>query len=81
MEFEKLQSIIAQVLKVEPEKIKENTSFVEELGADSLELFQILMGIEAEFDVILDEKEFKKVKKVEDVLAIFHNSSDDRLNC
>ena len=51
MEFEKLQSIIAEVLNVEPEEITMDTTFVEDLGADSLDIFQIIMGIEEEFDI------------------------------
>ena len=46
MEFEKLQKIIAEVLNVEPEEIAMETTFVDDLGADSLDIFQIVMGIE-----------------------------------
>ena len=46
MEFEKLQGIIAEVLNVETDDITMDTTFVEDLGADSLDIFQIVMGIE-----------------------------------
>ena len=46
MEFEKLQNIIAEVLNIEPDEITMETTFVEDLGADSLDIFQIIMGIE-----------------------------------
>ena len=46
MEFEKLQEIIAEVLNVDPEEITMDTTFVDDLGADSLDVFQIIMGIE-----------------------------------
>ena len=49
MEFEKLQNIIAEVLNVEADEITLNTTFVDDLGADSLDIFQIIMGIEEEF--------------------------------
>ena len=45
MEFEKLQNIIAEVLNIEPDEITMETTFVEDLGADSLDIFQIIMGI------------------------------------
>ena len=45
MEFEKLQQIIAEVLNIDPEEITMNTTFVDDLGADSLDVFQIIMGI------------------------------------
>ena len=51
MEFEKLQEIIAEVLNVDPEEITMDTTFVDDLGADSLDVFQIIMGIEEEFDI------------------------------
>ena len=49
MELEKLKKIIAEVLHVDVNEIRPDTTFVEDLGADSLDLFQILMGIEEEF--------------------------------
>ena len=46
MELEKLKEIIADVLNVEVNDITEDTTFVDDLGADSLDIFQIIMGIE-----------------------------------
>ena len=54
MEYEKLCSIIADVMDIEAEVLTEHTAFVEDLGADSLDIFQIIMGIEEEFDIELD---------------------------
>ena len=51
MEFEKLQQIISEVLNVDAEEITMDTTFVDDLGADSLDIFQIIMGIEEEFDI------------------------------
>ena len=51
MEFEKLQDIIVDVLNVQKEEVKPETTFVDDLGADSLDIFQIIMGIEEEFDI------------------------------
>ena len=53
MEFEKLQNIIAEVLNVEADEITLNTTFVDDLGADSLDIFQIIMGIEEEAEKIV----------------------------
>ena len=49
MEFEKLKNIIAEVLNVDADEITMDTTFVDDLGADSLDVFQIIMGIEEEF--------------------------------
>ena len=46
MEFEKIQKIIADVLNIEPEKITMESAFVDDLNADSLDVLQIVMGIE-----------------------------------
>ena len=46
MELEKLQKIIAEVLNVDTEEVTPDTTFVDDLGADSLDIFQIVMGIE-----------------------------------
>ena len=45
MEFEKLQNIIAEVLNIEPDEITMETTFQDDLGADSLDVYQIIMGI------------------------------------
>ena len=47
MEYEKLKEIIAEILNVDPDEITMETTFVDDLGADSLDVFQIIMGIEA----------------------------------
>ena len=68
MEFEKLQDIIADVLNVQPEEITPETTFVDDLGADSLDIFQIIMGIEEEFDIEIDNDEAEKIVTVQDAV-------------
>mgnify|MGYP004459804791 FL=1 len=70
MEFQKLQKIIAEVLSIDDTDIVQEMSFVDDLGADSLELFQILMGVEKEFDISIDEETLKDVITVGDLLEI-----------
>ena len=69
MEFEKLQDIIADVLNVQKEEIKPETTFVDDLGADSLDIFQIIMGIEEEFDIEIDNDEAEKIVTVQDAVV------------
>ena len=57
MEFEKLQQIISEVLNVDAEEITMDTTFVDDLGADSLDIFQIIMGIEEEFDIEISNED------------------------
>ena len=54
MEFEKLKEIIADVLGCNPDTITPDTTFVDDLGADSLDIFQIIMGIEDTFDIEIE---------------------------
>ena len=68
MEFEKLQDIIADVLNVSKDDILPETTFVDDLGADSLDIFQIIMGIEEEFDIEIDNDEAEKISTVQDAV-------------
>ena len=66
MEFEKLQAIIADVLNVPKDDITPETTFVDDLGADSLDIFQIIMGIEEEFDIEIPQEKAEKIVSVGD---------------
>ena len=68
MEFEKLAKIIAEVLNVDANEITLDTTFVDELGADSLDVFQINMGIEEEFDIEIPNEEAEKIVSVGDAV-------------
>ncbi len=68
MEFEKLQSIIAEVLNVDAEDITMATTFVDDLGADSLDVFQIIMGIEEEFDIEIPQDAVENIATVGDAV-------------
>ena len=68
MEFEKLKGIIADVLNVDENEITMETTFVDDLGADSLDVFQIIMGFEEEFDIEIDQEEAEKIVSVGDAV-------------
>ena len=74
MEFEKLQEIIAEVLNVDPEEITMDTTFVDDLGADSLDVFQIIMGIEEEFDIEISNEDAEKIVSVGDAVEQIKNA-------
>lgn len=77
MEFEKLQGIIAEVLNVEAEDITSATTFVDDLGADSLDIFQIIMGIEETFDIEIDNEDAEKIVTVGDAVEQIKNATND----
>ena len=74
MEFEKIKEIIVDVLNVSEEDITMNTTFVDDLGADSLDVFQIIMGIEEAFDVEIDNEEVEKIVTVGDAVDQIKNA-------
>lgn len=74
MEFEKLKQIIAEVLNVDADEITMETTFVDDLGADSLDIFQIVMGIEEEFDIEIQNEEAEKIATVADAVEQIKNA-------
>lgn len=68
MELEKLQKIIAEVLNVDTEEVTWDTTFVDDLGADSLDILQIVMGIEEEFDIEIPTEEVEQIVSVGDAV-------------
>lgn len=74
MEFEKLKKVIADVLNVDPEEITMETTFVDDLGADSLDVFQIIMGIEEEFDIEIQPEVAEKITTVEEAVNLIKNA-------
>ncbi len=68
MEFEKIKKIISEVLNVDVEEITMETTFVDDLGADSLDIFQIIMGLEEEFDIEIANEEAEKIVTVGDAV-------------
>ena len=74
MEIEKLKKIIAEVLNVDEEEITPDTTFVDDLGADSLDIFQIIMGLEEEFDIEIPNEEAEKIVTVGDAVEQIKNA-------
>ena len=74
MEFEKLKKVIAEVLNVDPEEITMETTFMDDLGADSLDVFQIIMGIEEEFDIEIPAEMAEKITTVEEAVELIKST-------
>ena len=73
MELEKIKAIIAEVLNIDADSITEDTTFVDDLGADSLDIFQIIMGIEEEYDIELDNESVEQIQTVGDAVELNKN--------
>ncbi|MBC7466608.1 MAG: acyl carrier protein [Bdellovibrio sp.] len=63
----KVKDIIVEQLGVDPEKVKSEASFVDDLGADSLDIVELVMAMEEEFDLEIPDEDAEKLKTVNDV--------------
>lgn len=66
--LEQLQEIIAEKLGIEASEIKPESKFSEDLGADSLDLFEVVMGLEEAFEVSIDNENLDQIKTVQDAM-------------
>ena len=73
MEFEKVKNIIVEVLNVDESDITMETTFIDDLGADSLDVFQIIMGVEEEFEIEIPNEEAEKIVTVGDAVEQIKN--------
>lgn len=67
--IEKVKDIIAKQLSVKAEEIKNDSNIAEELGADSLDLVEILMSLEDEFGISIPDEAIPQIKTINDVVA------------
>lgn len=74
MEFDKLKKIIADVINVDPNEIMPESTFLEDLGADSLDVFQMVMKIEEEFGIQIPAEDAEKITNVEEAVNLIKNA-------
>ena len=70
----KIKAIIAEVLNVDENEITMETTFTDDLGADSLDVFQIIMGLEEEFDIEIANEDAEKIVTVGDAVEQIKNA-------
>ena len=66
--FERIKELVAEKVGVEPEDISMETSFADDLEADSITLFELVMAIEDEFDIEVDDESIEKIETVGDIV-------------
>ncbi|MDE5746908.1 MAG: acyl carrier protein [Acetatifactor sp.] len=76
MEFEKIRGIIAGILNIDPEGISTDSTFIEDLGADSLDVFQIVMGIEEEFDIEISPEDAERISTVGEAVELVRGAAN-----
>lgn len=72
----KLKEIVMDRLNVEEEQIKPEASFVEDLGADSLDIVELIMGIEEDFDIEISDEDAEKLTTVGEAVAYIKGKID-----
>lgn len=77
MELEKIRKIVAEVLNIDPEEVTPESSFIQDLGADSLDVFQIIMGIEEEFDIEIAPEEAEEAVTVGEALELIRSAAKE----
>jgi len=71
----KVKDIIVEELGVERDKLSDNASFMEDLGADSLDTVELVMAFEKEFDIDIPDEEAEKLRTVGDALKYLHEKT------
>ena len=66
--FEKVSEIISKQLSISKDKIKEETVMAEELGADSLDMVEVIMDLEDEFGISIPDEAIPQIKTVDDIV-------------
>ncbi len=74
MIFEKVQEKVAEQLGVDAEEVLMESSFIDDLGADSLDIVELLMALEEEFDIEIPDEEAEKLASVGDVVDYIKNN-------
>ena len=70
---DKMVDIIVEQLSVDKDKVVAGASFVDDLGADSLDLVELIMAMEEEFDVEIPDEEAEKIATVQDAINFVNN--------
>lgn len=74
MEVDRLKEIIGNVMNIDTDTITEDTTFVDDLGADSLDIFQIILTLEEEYDVEFDNEEIEEIQSVKDAVEVLRKA-------
>ena len=72
---DKVKEIVVEQLGVSEAEVKPEAAFVEDLGADSLDLTELIMAMEEEFDIEIDDEEAQKIVKVQDAISYIEKAS------
>ena len=72
--FEQVKKIVVEQLGVEPDEVQMTSTFVDDLGADSLDIVELIMAFEEEFNIEIPDEKAEKIKTVEDVVKYIESN-------
>ncbi len=75
MEFERVKNVIVDQLSVDADEVTLEASFVDDLGADSLDVVELIMGLETEFDIEIPDEDAEKISTVGDAVEYIKSHS------
>jgi acyl carrier protein len=72
--FDEVKEVVVEQLNVSPDEVKEDSKFAEDLGADSLDVVELVMSLEEKFDIEIPDEEAEKIATVADAVAFIENA-------
>jgi len=72
--FDDVKEVVVEQLNVNPDEVTESSDFVEDLGADSLDVVELVMALEEKFEVEIPDEAAESIKSVKDVVAYIENA-------
>ena len=73
--FDRMKKVVVEKLEVSEDEVTLEAAFIDDLGADSLDMVELVMGIETEFGVDIPEEDAEKIVKVQDAVAYIDSKS------
>jgi acyl carrier protein len=71
--FDDVKEVVVEQLNVNPDEVKEDSKFVEDLGADSLDVVELVMALEEKFDIEIPDEDAEKIANVADAISFIEN--------
>jgi len=74
--FEEIREVVSEQLGVKPEEVKPEASFIDDLGADSLDTVELVMALEERFNIEIPDEDAEKMQRVSDVIEYIERKTD-----
>ncbi len=71
--FDEVKEVVVEQLSVSPDEVKEDSKFADDLGADSLDVVELVMSLEEKFDIEIPDEDAEKIATVADAIAFIEN--------